>query len=480
MESPGKRAETIAREFSRAGLKLSPLELERFVLLDGLLLETKDSLDLTRIDDPVGIVVKHYVDGALAAELMAPEGLLMDLGSGAGFPGLPMAIRKPGWRFLLAEPRGKKLEFIDRAVELMGLDNVEVYPHKVTGSFDRPVWGVVTRDYLSVASAAELCARILPPGGMLYLLKGANAEREVAEAESAEGRRAFGPAVVRGYGEAMKAGQRRLVAMRKERGGAPPPPRWHNITEIASPGNSRFRGWLSLSDARGIRKRGQCIVSGRKAAGDLLSFRPAAIAGVIARRLDELGGLGIPEGVPVYLVRREIFPELDLFGTGPPLIVAEAAPLPAWDPSAPLLRDAFFAPFQDPANVGALVRTAAAMGADAVLLKGAASPYHPKALRASGPALWLTDVLAGPSLVELAALNSPNLFALTPGGTDLFSFRPPEGPVGLAMGLEGPGMTADWPEVRRLGIPMSSGVESLNAAVAAAVAMAVIVKARLG
>ncbi|MDR1081044.1 MAG: class I SAM-dependent methyltransferase [Deltaproteobacteria bacterium] len=480
MAGPAKRAETIGREFARAGLSLSPLELERFVRLDGLLLERKDELDLTRIDDPADIVTKHYVDGALAAELMEPEGLLMDLGSGAGFPGLPMAIRKPGWRLLLAEPRRRKLEFIEEAAELLGLENVEVYPHKVTASFDRPVWGVVTRDFLSVAAAVELCAGILLPGGALYMMKGANAEREMGEAESAEGREAFGPASIVGYGEAGKGPPRCLVVMRRAGGKAPPVPRWHNITEIASSGNSRFRGWLSLSDARGIRKRGECLVSGRKAARDFALLRPGAVLGVVARRPSELDGLGLPGDVPVYLVRREIFPELDLFGTGPPLVLAKAPPLPAWDPEAPLARDTFFAPFQDPANVGALVRTAAAMGADAVLLKEAASPYHPKSLRASGPALWQTSVMAGPSLGDLAALGRADVYALTPGGTDLFSFAPPAGRLGLAMGIEGPGLAGSWPAGKLLGIPMASGVESLNAAVSAAMALALIVRGRMG
>jgi tRNA G18 (ribose-2'-O)-methylase SpoU len=126
------------------------------------------------------------------------------------------------------------------------------------------------------------------------------------------------------------------------------------------------------------------------------------------------------------------------------------------------------------------VRTAAALGADAVLLEEAATPYHPKALRASGPALWLTGVLSGPPLRDLAAMARPDVYALSPDGEDLFGFRPPPGPLGLALGLEGPGLDAVWPAGRRLGIPMAEGVDSLNAAAAAAAALAVVVRARRG
>ncbi|MDR1040272.1 MAG: class I SAM-dependent methyltransferase [Deltaproteobacteria bacterium] len=475
----GKRVDEISRAFADAGLRLLPKELERFGKLNDLLLKRKDELDLTRIDDPASIIAKHYVDGAMAAEIMRPKGVLMDLGSGAGFPGLPMAIRKPGWRLLLAEPRRRKLQFIEEAIEALDLGNVEIFPHKVTASFGRSVWGVVTRDCLSVAEAVELCAGIIPAGGVLYLMKGSNAHREMEEAESTDRRGDFGPAMAVPY-RATNGRERFLVTLKKTRGAAPTAPSLHNITEIASTGNSRFRGWLALSDSRGIRKRGECFVYGRKAVRDLVAACPAAVLGAVARRADELEGLGIPPDAPVYLVRREIFPDLDIFGTGPPLLIAKAPPLAAWDPEAPLVRDTFFAPFQDPANVGALVRTAAAMGADAVLLKEAASPYHPKALRASGPALWQTAVLSGPSLEELAALKRSDVYALTPEGSDVFSFKPPVGPVGLAMGLEGPGLAGSWSPKLRLGIPMAAGVESLNAAVAAAVALAVTARNRMG
>ncbi|MDR2612598.1 MAG: 16S rRNA (guanine(527)-N(7))-methyltransferase RsmG [Deltaproteobacteria bacterium] len=480
MPPPGRRAETIEREFGRAGLGLSRLELERFVKLDELLGMRNAELDLTRIEDPVSIVRKHYVDAALAAELMDPDAPLMDLGSGAGFPGIPMAVRKPGWRLLLAEPRRRKLEFIEEAVELLGLGNVEIYPHKVTRAFDRPVGSIVSRDYLSVAGAVELCASILPPGGRLYLMKGANADREIAEARDAPGRGDFGPERTEAYGAIPGWPPRRLVVLRRSGVVVPPAPDWPTLTEIASAGNSRFRGWLSLADSRGIRRRGECLVSGGKSVRDLCRARPEAVLGAIARRAGELEAAGIPRDVPVYLVRREIFPELDLFGTGPPLLLVSAPPLPRWDPEAPLVRDTFLVPFQDPANIGALVRTAAAMGADAVLLREAASPYHPKALRASGPAPWQTGVYAGPPLAELARLGRPDIFALSPGGLDLFTFPPPAGPLGLALGLEGPGLAGPWPPERTLGIPMRGGVESLNAAVAAAMALAVVTRNRMG
>jgi tRNA G18 (ribose-2'-O)-methylase SpoU len=170
----------------------------------------------------------------------------------------------------------------------------------------------------------------------------------------------------------------------------------------------------------------------------------------------------------VFELRREIVPALDVFGTGPPLLVVRTPPLEPWDPLEPFGGVRLLVPFQDPANVGAVIRTAAAMGAETVLLKEAASPFHPKALRASGPAVFQARLLEGPPLSEVRP--SPGYAALSPDGTDIRDFVPAR-PLHLVLGLEGPGLGAGWPKESRLAIPMEPGVESLNASVAAALAL---------
>jgi tRNA G18 (ribose-2'-O)-methylase SpoU len=113
------------------------------------------------------------------------------------------------------------------------------------------------------------------------------------------------------------------------------------------------------------------------------------------------------------------------------------------------------------------------MGAQVVLLTEAANPYHPKALRASGPAIYQGKLFRGPSLSQLAQLNHPNIHALSATGKNIYSFVP-QGPLGLVMGMEGPGLDKLWPMENRLSIPMKGEVESLNAAAAAAIALAII------
>ena len=136
-----------------------------------------------------------------------------------------------------------------------------------------------------------------------------------------------------------------------------------------------------------------------------------------------------------------------------------------WPPGCTL-----FIPFQDPENVGAVLRSAAAFGvARAVLLREAAHPFHPKAARAAGTALFQVPMLQGPSIRDLDPKQAP-LIALDADGPDLDAEPWPDR-FGLVPGMEGPGL----PEALRRGpkrrIPMADGVESLNAAVATGVAL---------
>jgi 16S rRNA (guanine527-N7)-methyltransferase len=462
----------IAEEFGSAGLKLKKLELQKLSKLHLLLLSRNKELDLTRITDPRTMVVKHYLDSALAAGLMEHEGTLMDLGSGAGFPGLPMAIINPHWRLLLAEPRAKRLKFLDEAIALLNLDNVALYPHKVTGGLNLDLGGLVARDFGSCESIIELAAKILPKGAGLHLMRGPAAEMELERAGRLPERREFGKAACQAYSLGPGWPGRRLVSMVKlGRGGRPGKTPGRAATEIASPMNPRYKSLVKLLGGRGAKKAGEAILSGRKSVPETLESRPEKVLALLAAGERGYEGLRVPEGIEVIHIRSEIFPALDLFGTGPPLLLIKAEAPPRWDPEEPFEGIRLLVPFQDPANVGAVIRTAAAMGVEVVLLKEAANPFHPKALRASGPAVFEASLLAGPSLGEIAPREG--FYALTPKGQSIRDFKPPSS-LHLVMGLEGQGLKGAWPEERRLSIPMRPGVESLNAAAAAAVAMALV------
>ena len=471
--------ENFRKEFRSSGLELSPEEAEKFLRLNELLEERNPEGDLTRVRGFYNTLYKHYIDGALAAEFISPRGLTMDLGSGAGFPGLPLAIRRPDWRLLLAEPRGRRLAFMEEAAALLGLPNVDFFPHKVGPRFDRAIDNFITRDFEPAPDSLRRAALIIPPGGRVYLMKGAGVDPELREARGLPEWNDFELEDDRAYELGHSGLKRRLITWRKKEHGrrpAPPPP-WR-LQEIASRENPRYKSWLKALGGRGLKKGGLALISGRKFIGEILDAHPGYCAGLIVRRLDDLEGLNVPPGLTVHPLRTELWPDLDLFGAGPPLLVLSIPETQLWDGE---LSDGLtvFLPFQDPANLGTAIRSAAALGVRIVLLKEAASPWHPKSLRASGPAVLAADLKQGPCLGELAALDQPGLMALSPHGGDLLKIDFPVR-CGLVFGIEGPGLDQNWPPARRLAIPMAPGVESLNAAASLAMSLGVWLARRPG
>ena len=158
-------------------------------------------------------------------------------------------------------------------------------------------------------------------------------------------------------------------------------------------------------------------------------------------------------------------------GTHAPLLLVRVSAMAAWSDASPWPDGCtLFVPFQDPENVGAVIRSAAAFGvARVVLLREAAHPFHPRSSRAAGPALFQVPLHVGPRLADLRIAGVP-LIAMDTTGPEL-SEAPFPARFGLVVGVEGPGLPAHLRDGERRRIAMQPGVESLNAAAAAAVAL---------
>lgn len=241
-------------------------------------------------------------------------------------------------------------------------------------------------------------------------------------------------------------------------------------TEITSAQNPRYKTWLQLATARGIKKHGLALLHGRTFIDEVLERYPSRAAGVITHDLNLLDQAAIPEGCPLYLVNTDLFASLDIYGIRNIILLVTAPPLPVWNGElAPGLT--VFVPFQNPINLGTTIRSAAALEAHVVLLQEAATPYLPKALRASGPAIFHLPIQQGPSIKRLAETTHLPLYGLSLAGENIYSFPFPK-TLGLVAGAEGPGLDDFWPTEKRLTIPMHPHVESLNACVSMSIGMA--------
>ena len=461
--------------FSRSGIDLSDFQLDRFWLLYTRLIERNPEADLTRLVTFDDIVVKHFIDSIMPGRLVDLPSPLLDIGTGAGFPALPLAIMNPSLSMVLAEPRKKRVAFILEMIDLFGLANAEVYPHKVMPDFPLEVSGVITRALESAEETLMRCAPFLSPGAQVILMKGPAATGEIDPALAQAGS-FFRLDRDIPYTVPRTPYERRLLVFGRsdeewssERTAAGASRSTARAVDIVSAANPRFREFKGLLTGRGLKKEGTAIVSGAKVIDELIRDRAADVIGWIGARNTDGPPDGVP-GVPWYRLSGVLFAELDVHGTGGPLVLVRVPELSVWEDSEKNVGLTLFVPFQDPANVGAVIRSAAALGAGrVVLLSGAANPYHHKSVRAAGSALFSVPLLRGPSIEDLTVRAIP-LFSLSAEGESIAKAVLPR-TMGLLVGVEGPGVPERFRQKRLIGIPMERGSESLNAAVSAAVAM---------
>ncbi len=129
---------------------------------------------------------RHILNCAVVTDLLSQQDTILDLGSGAGLPGLAMAIRRPELEFILVEPMQRRVEWLTQVTDDLGLTNVEVRRARAQDLGGELKVSVVTAR--AVASLTELvfwAAPLLKPRGRLVALKGAKAPAEMQELQTA-------------------------------------------------------------------------------------------------------------------------------------------------------------------------------------------------------------------------------------------------------------------------------------------------------
>jgi TrmH family RNA methyltransferase len=240
--------------------------------------------------------------------------------------------------------------------------------------------------------------------------------------------------------------------------------------KIISSKNTTFKVFLKLTTARGIVKYGMALLSGPKQVKEVLSDFPDRCSGIIYSERHEV--LVLPEslGIPFYRLSSELFRQIDIYDTGHPVLLIRVDPFLRWTDTSLPSGCTLCIPFQDPANVGAVIRSAAAFGVlRLVILKESAHPFLPKSIRAAGSNIFRVPLFEGPSINTLNVSNVP-LLALSPEGKDIADFQFPPS-FCLVPGLEGPGLPRHLRKATLLSIPMEPGIESLNAALVTGIAL---------
>ena len=234
---------------------------------------------------------------------------------------------------------------------------------------------------------------------------------------------------------------------------------------ILSRQNPLVKELASLKEKKGRRRTGTFLVEGHK------MVREAVASGMdVVRLILREDYAGETYGLPAVLLGQDAFAAVCDEKT-PQGIAAEVA-IPLRSVQPPQGRCLLLDGLQDPANVGAIIRTAVAAGYEDVYLAGCADPFSPKSVRASMSGVFFARIMQGTQEEILSAIAGMSVIAADMGGEDVFSYVAPE-KFCLAVGSEGSGLSA---LVRgradvTVRIPMDARTESLNAAVSAGILM---------
>lgn len=179
---PHDWGERLSRNAAALQINLAPDIVDKLAAYALLLMKWNKAYNLTALDTPELIAIHHFLDSlAIAPHIVGPH--VLDVGSGAGFPGLPLALILPACKFTLLDSNSKKVRFLRHVVLALALDNVSVAEERVEKfHFHQCFATIVTRATSSITEIVQKTRSLICAGnGQWLFMKGKYPERELQE-----------------------------------------------------------------------------------------------------------------------------------------------------------------------------------------------------------------------------------------------------------------------------------------------------------
>ena len=172
------------------GVKLDDCMLEQFCNYKELVIEWNEKINLTAITERNDVFTKHFLDSILSVDIIKEGASVVDVGTGAGFPGIPVKILNKDNQVVLFDSLNKRLKVLEDIIEKIGLSNIETLHGRAEETFKnknhREKYDIATsRAVAPLNVLVELMIPAVKVGGICICMKGNNAESEIEEAKKA-------------------------------------------------------------------------------------------------------------------------------------------------------------------------------------------------------------------------------------------------------------------------------------------------------
>ncbi|MDD2672836.1 MAG: 16S rRNA (guanine(527)-N(7))-methyltransferase RsmG [Syntrophales bacterium] len=209
----------LRRATGEMGIPLGPDETAKLDIYRRELLFWNGKMNLVSLKAPEDLPVKHIAD-SLSALPFIPEAAvgLLDLGAGAGFPGIPLKIVRPRLHLLLLESSRRKVSFLKTVIRVLALENAEAInarAEELSADFRERFDVVISRAALKLPEYISIAAPLVRPGGILIAMKGKNPRAEVEEAVRLENRTGTRLDTVRGWRLPILGNERNIIVLSK-------------------------------------------------------------------------------------------------------------------------------------------------------------------------------------------------------------------------------------------------------------------------
>lgn len=192
VQSSNQMLEVLMRSLEELNIDCSDVQLQKMQQYYELLMNANQRINFTRIVDPQEVAVKHFADSLtlLRHQLLPGDCRLVDVGSGAGFPGVPLAILRPDIHFVLLDSLRKRTDFLQNAIEFLQLTNVRIVWARAEDAarmvnFREKFDVAVARAVAALPVLTEYCLPFVRVGGIFVAMKGPLGTIEVKQAEAA-------------------------------------------------------------------------------------------------------------------------------------------------------------------------------------------------------------------------------------------------------------------------------------------------------